>query len=129
MASSQRAPIESKLYQQQVLPAMAAGDDRRRPKRDEVQQRLTAIKSIADEFVEYEDYIAAFTVYEVLVSEVIEHFNVDSLSFKIETYHKENNKWIYGAFENTDEITLHSLGVHFSLADTYTDVEFEETTQ
>jgi hypothetical protein len=67
--------IEPKLYQQQVLPAMATGDDRRRPKRDEVQQRLTAIKSIADEYVEYEDYIAALTIYEVLVSEVIEHFN------------------------------------------------------
>jgi len=78
-ASSQRASIEPKLYQQQVLPAMAAGDDRRRPKRDEVQQRLTAIKSIADEYVEYEDYIAAFTIYDVLVREVIEHFNRDSL--------------------------------------------------
>jgi hypothetical protein len=75
VASSQRVSIEPKLYQQKVLPAMATGDDRRRPKRDEVQLRLTAIKSIADEYVEYEDYIAAFTVYEVLVSEVIEHFN------------------------------------------------------
>jgi hypothetical protein len=36
------------------------------------------------------------------------------------------NKWIYDAFENTDEITLNSLGVHFSIADAYTDVEFEE---
>jgi hypothetical protein len=45
-----------------------------------------------------------------------------------ESYHKEQNKWIYEAFEITDDITLHSLGVHFSLADTYIDVEFEETT-
>ena len=44
------------------------------------------------------------------------------------SYHKEQNKWIYEAFENTDDITLHSLGVHFSLADAYIDVEFEETT-
>jgi hypothetical protein len=28
-----------------------------------------------------------------------------------------------------EEITLSSLGVHFSLADAYTDVEFEETTE
>jgi hypothetical protein len=37
-------------------------------------------------------------------------------------------RWIYEAFENTDDITLHSLDVHFSLADAYLDVEFEETT-
>ncbi len=55
-----------------------------------------------------------------------EYVLADSQSFKIEIYHKENNKWIYEAFENNDEITLNSLGVHFSLADAYTDVEFEE---
>ncbi len=54
-----------------------------------------------------------------------EYVLADSQSFKIEIYHKENNKWIYEAFENNDEITLNSLGVHFSLADAYTDVEFE----
>ena len=37
--------------------------------------RRNSIKSIADEFVEYEDYIAAFTIYDVLVREVIEYFN------------------------------------------------------
>src|SRR6266700_1583475 len=57
-----------------------------------------------------------------------EYLLVDSQSFKIEIYHKENNKWIYEAFENTDEIPLHSLGAHFSLSDAYTDVEFEGTT-
>ena len=57
-----------------------------------------------------------------------EYVLVDSQSLKIEGYHKEQNKWIYEAFENTDDITLHSLGVHFSLADAYIDVEFEETT-
>ena len=51
-----------------------------------------------------------------------------NVGFKIEIYHKENNKWIYEAFENTDEIPLHSLGAHFSLSDAYTDVEFEGTT-
>jgi hypothetical protein len=53
---------------------------------------------------------------------------VDLQSLKIETYHKEQNRWMYEAFETTDDITLHSLGVHFSLADAYIDVEFEETT-
>ncbi|MGH2495026.1 MAG: Uma2 family endonuclease [Ktedonobacteraceae bacterium] len=55
-----------------------------------------------------------------------EYVLVDSRSFKIEIYYKEQNKWIYEAFENHDEITLNSLGVHFSFADVYTDVEFEE---
>ena len=55
-----------------------------------------------------------------------EYVLADSQSFKIEIYHKENNKWIYEAFEDTDEITLNSLGVHFLLADVYTDVEFPE---
>jgi Uma2 family endonuclease len=58
-----------------------------------------------------------------------EYALADSQSLKIEIYHKENNKWIYEAFENNDEITLHSLGVHFSLADAYTDVEFEATAE
>src|SRR6266487_1616794 len=58
-----------------------------------------------------------------------EYVLVDSQSHKIESYNKEQNKWIYEAFENTDDITLHSLGVHFSLADAYIDVEFEETTR
>lgn len=31
---------------------------------------------------------------------------VDSQSLKIESYHKEQNKWIYEVFENTDDITL-----------------------
>src|SRR5260221_6378983 len=75
VASSQKASIDPKLYQQQVLAAIAAGDYRRKPKRDEVQQRLTAIKTIADEFAAQENYAAALAIYEVLVSEVINHFN------------------------------------------------------
>ena len=56
-----------------------------------------------------------------------EYVLVDSQSLKIESYHKEQNRWIYEAFENSDDIMLHSLGVGFSLADAYIDVEFEET--
>jgi hypothetical protein len=53
---------------------------------------------------------------------------VDLQSLKIESYHKEQNRWMYEAFETTDDITLHSPGVHFALAGAYIDVEFEETT-
>src|SRR5437764_12267335 len=75
VASSRKTSIDPKIYQQQVLAAMSAGDYQRKRKRGEVQRRLTAIKTIADEFAVNENYAAALTIYEVLVSEVIEHFN------------------------------------------------------
>ena len=75
IASSRKVSIDPKLYQQQVLAAMAAGDYQRKRKRGEVQRRLTAIGTIADEFAAQENYAAALTIYEVLVSEVIAHFN------------------------------------------------------
>src|SRR5947209_11201771 len=74
-ASSRKASIDPKIYQQQVVAAMAANDNQRKRKRGEVERKLTAIKSIADEFAALENYAAALTIYEVLVSEVIEHFN------------------------------------------------------
>src|SRR5947207_10264401 len=75
IASSRKVSIDPKLYQQQVLAAMAAGDYQRKRKRGEVQRRLTAIRTIVGEFAAQENYAAALTIYEVLVSEVIEHFN------------------------------------------------------
>ncbi len=54
---------------------MAAGENQRKRKRGEVERRLAAIKSIADEFAAQENYAAALTIYEVLVTEVIQHFN------------------------------------------------------
>jgi hypothetical protein len=74
-ASSLKASIDPKIYQQQIVAAMSAGDYQRKPKRGEVQRRLTAIKTIADKFATQEQYAAALTIYEVLVSEVIAHFN------------------------------------------------------
>jgi hypothetical protein len=74
-ALSRKSSVEPEVYRQQVLAAMAAGENQRKRKRSEVQRRLTAIKSIADEFAAQENYAAAFTIYEVLVTEVIEHFN------------------------------------------------------
>ena len=67
--------IDPEVYRQQILAAMSAGEYQRKHKRGEVQRRLTAIKTIADEFATQEDYSTALTIYEVLVSEVIEHFN------------------------------------------------------
>lgn len=67
--------IDPQVYRQQILAAMSSGEYQRKRKRGEVQRRLTAIKTIADEFVAQEKYAAALTIYEVLVSEVIKHFN------------------------------------------------------
>ena len=55
-----------------------------------------------------------------------EYVLVDSQSLKIEIYHKENNKWIYEAFEDAGEIVLNSLDVSFALMDAFIDVEFKE---
>jgi hypothetical protein len=71
--SSQKSSLNPEVYRQQVLAAMAAGESQR--KRGEVERRLTDIKSIADEFAAQENYAAALTIYEILVTEVIEHFN------------------------------------------------------
>ncbi len=73
--SSRKSSLDPKVYRQQVLAAMAAGDYQRKRKRGEVDRRLTAIKSIADEFAAQENYVAVLTIYEVLITEVIEHFN------------------------------------------------------
>ena len=52
--SSRKVSIDPKIYQQQILAAMSAGDYQRKRKRGEVQRRLTAIKIIADEFAAQE---------------------------------------------------------------------------
>jgi len=73
--SSRKSSVDPAVYRQQVLAAMSAGDDRHKRKRGEVERKLTAIKTIADEFAAQENYVAALTIYEVLVTEVIQHFN------------------------------------------------------
>jgi len=73
--SSRKSFVDPEVYRQQVLAAMAAGESQRKRKRGEVERRLTAIKTIADEFAAQEQYAAALTIYEILVTEVIEHFN------------------------------------------------------
>ena len=74
-AASREVSIDPKIYQRQIVAAMSVNDNQRKHKRGEVQRRLTAIKTIADELVANENYAAALTIYEVLVNEVIHHFN------------------------------------------------------
>src|SRR6266566_8925056 len=73
--SSRKSSVDPEVYCQQVLAAMAAGESQRKRKRGEVERRLTPIKTIADEFAAQEQYAAALAMYEILVTEVIEHFN------------------------------------------------------
>ena len=54
---------------------MAAGEPQPRYKLGKVEKRLAAIKAIADVYVKKENYVAALTIYEVLVSEIIKNFN------------------------------------------------------
>src|SRR5262249_10599619 len=73
--SQENAP-DPEVYRQQVLAAMESGGPMGgRRKLQPVSERLAAIKATADAFVEHQQYIAALTVYEVLVGEIIEHFN------------------------------------------------------
>jgi Uma2 family endonuclease len=81
---------------------------------------LSPTTELTDRTWKLKNYCAHPTIEEYVL--------VDSQSLKIESYHKEQNKWIYEAFETTDEVTLHSLDAHFSFADAYIDVEFEGTT-
>jgi hypothetical protein len=74
-SGSRRDAPDPEIYRKLVLAAMeAGGQPGGRIKLQPVRQRLAAIKATADAFVEHEQYIAALTVYEVLVAEIIKHF-------------------------------------------------------
>jgi len=81
---------------------------------------LSPTTELTDRTWKLKNYLAHPTIEEYIL--------VDSQSCKIELYLKKQNKWIYEAFENTDEIILNSLGAHFTFADAYIEVEFEGTT-
>lgn len=80
---------------------------------------LSPSTEITDRTWKLQNYRAHPTIEEYIL--------VDSRSLKIESYYKEQNRWIYDAFAPGDDIPLHSFGAHFPLVDTYTDVEFEAT--
>ncbi len=74
-SGAQEVSLDPEVYRQQVLATMAAGDQPRQRKRHEVERRLTAIKAIADGFVKQQQYAAALTISEVLITEIIAHYN------------------------------------------------------
>jgi Uma2 family endonuclease len=79
---------------------------------------LSPSTELTDRTWEIKNYRAHPTIEEYVLA--------DSRSLKIEIYHKENDRWIYEAFENDEEVTLNSLSLHFPLVDAYADVEFDE---
>ena len=118
-SSSRKVSIDPKIYQQQVLAAMSAGDYQHKRKRGEVQRRLTAIKTIAEEFVTLENYAAALTIYEVLVTEVIEHFNDyrdEYVAFSVTLMRCiDGLDSCFAGEENNPEMRLRVLGVLFAI--------------
>jgi len=124
-ASSRKASIDSEFYRQQVLAAMSAGDYLRKRKRGEVQRRLIAIKSIADEFAAQENYAAALTIYEVLVTEVIGHFNDyrdEYVAFSVILMGCiDGLDSCFAGEENNQEMRLRVIRVLFAIYRFYTD--------
>lgn len=74
--SQRTKPVDPQIYRDQIAATLSLADNPRNWKyRDEIKRRLSAIKATADAFAEHEDYTAAVTVYEVLVAEVLKHYN------------------------------------------------------
>lgn len=61
-------------------------------------------------------YLACPTIEQYLL--------VDAHSMRIETYGKEQGRWIYDVLEADDEVELIPLGLEFPVADAYEDVMF-----
>jgi hypothetical protein len=124
-ASSRKSSVDPEVYRQQVLAAMSAGDYQRKRKRGEVQRRLTAIKTIADEFVTLENYATALTIYEVLVTEVIKHFNDyrdEYVAFSVMLMGCiDGLDSCFAGEEDNPEMRLHVLRTLFAIYRFYTD--------
>jgi hypothetical protein len=71
--TKRKGPIDPEVYRHQIIAALPP-DDRRKRKHN-TEGKLAAIKAIADGFARQEDYFAAVTIYEVLVTEVLKHYN------------------------------------------------------
>jgi hypothetical protein len=117
--------LDAKLYRQQVLAAMAAGDVPRKRKHGEVQRKLTAINAIADAFAEEAHYKAALTIYEVLVTEIIAHYNDypdEYIAFSVTLMHCiDGLDTCFAGEEDNPEIRLRVLQTLFAIYRFYVD--------
>lgn len=72
---------------------------------------------ITDRTWKLQNYLALPTMEEYIL--------VNTRSLKMESYRKENGRWIYDIMKAHESVTLSSLGVQFPLRDAYTNIELE----
>lgn len=117
--------LDAKLYRQQVRAAMKAGEPTRKRPRRAVQRKLSAIKAIADAFAEEEQYKAALTIYEVLVTEIITHFNDypdEYIAFSVTLMHCiDGLDTCFAGEEENPEIRLRVVQTLFAIYRFYVD--------
>ena len=122
--SREDAP-DPEVYRKQVLAAMEAGGPPGRRKLKPVEQRLAAIKATADAFVEHQQYVAALTVYEVLVNEIIDHYNDyadDYIAFSVTLQGSVDGlDSCFAGEEDDPQIRLRVLKTLFDIYRFYTD--------
>jgi hypothetical protein len=128
-SSSQHVSLDPEVYRQQVLSAMAVGDQLRKHKRHEVQRRLLAIKTFADAFAKQHQYAAALTIYEVLVSEVIAHYNTypdESIAFSVILQGSiDGFDTCFAGEEDNQQIRLRILQALFAIYRFFTDYSMD----
>lgn len=80
-AGKRATSIDTHLYRQQIETAVSAAAEHHRDRtyRENVRNILGTIQAVADELTQKADYLAALSVYEVLVTEAVKHY------FTIET--------------------------------------------
>ncbi len=117
--------LDAEVYRQQVLAAMAQGDQLRKYKRHEVQRRLLAIKTFADEFAKQQQYAGALTIYEALVTEVIAHYNTyrdEYIAFSVILHGCiDGLDTCFAGEEDNQQIRLRVLQALFAIYRFYTD--------
>lgn len=76
VAGKRTQPINAGLYRNQIETAVSAAIEHHRDRtyREAMQHTLTALQTTADEFAGKNDYLAALTIYEVLVAAAIKHY-------------------------------------------------------
>lgn len=125
IASSPKVSLDPEVYRQQVRTAMALGNQLRKYKRHEVERHLLAIKTFADEFAKQRQDAAALTIYEVLISEVIAHFNTywdESIAFSAILQNSlDGLDTCFAGEEDNPQIRLRALKALFTIYRFFTD--------
>jgi len=79
---------------------------------------LSPSTEISDRTWKLQNYLALPTMEEYIL--------VNTKSFKMEMYRKENGRWMYDIYKAHESVMLSSLGVQFPLRDAYINIELAE---